>query len=261
MSKLPRYKNPPLEEVAIGCQFRHLNNWFIPHTGKLWKIFEKEFPLVQHAQPIPNESGYPPIDAICGLPIPRVWFINKDESRLIQFQTDRLHFNWRKKEVNPEYPHYAEISNSFFQYFKLLKEFVATQGLDIVQPEKFELTYINHIYPESGQTLSDVVKSLLKNLNLIFESEFLPLPKNIAWSALFDVPQLNAQLAIKLVQAKKIGSDVEFVRFDFTISATDLIKFESNFEDWFNQAHEYIVNSFAEITAEEIQVKKWERQE
>src|SRR5258707_9734421 len=96
---LPSYKNPPVDEVVCGFKFDPLSQLKVAHIGLLWERFRGEFPNVQHAAPISNDGSIL-VDETTGIPLPRVWFISKADNELIQFQPDRLYYNWRHRGDN-----------------------------------------------------------------------------------------------------------------------------------------------------------------
>jgi hypothetical protein len=85
---LPSYKNPPVNEVVCGLRFDTPEKLRIPHIGFLWDKFRADYPIIQHAPPIAIASakGEILVDQAIGMPLPRVWFINKSDDQLVQFQ-------------------------------------------------------------------------------------------------------------------------------------------------------------------------------
>ncbi|MDL1974813.1 MAG: TIGR04255 family protein [Deltaproteobacteria bacterium] len=89
---LPSYKNPPVNEVVCGLRFDTPDKLRIPHIGFLWDKFRADYPIIQHAPPIASAKGEILVDQATGMPLPRVWFINRSDDQLIQFQCDRFYF-------------------------------------------------------------------------------------------------------------------------------------------------------------------------
>lgn len=261
MSDLPSYKTPPLEEVAFGCQFMAIDSWRIPHTGKLWDLFSNEYPVVEHASTVASDGLYPPIDNVTGLPLPRVWFINPIESRLIQFQTDRFHYNWRKKEGEPIYPRYEELISKFSTYLSVLEKFISENRLGLIQPMSYELTYINHIYRDTSKSLFEQIESIFPDLNWVKKTQrFLPEPEKFAWTSSFPMPEGNGNLSIRLSQGKLLSENIDLIVLDLTAKGINPSKSLSDHKAWFNLAHEYIVKSFTDMTHEKMQTENWGRE-
>jgi uncharacterized protein (TIGR04255 family) len=139
----PSFKSPPLNEVSIGIQFEPLERLRIPHYGSLWERLRKDYPTIEHAAPIVNKDNSYNLDSNTGLPLPRVWFINQTETRLIQIQANRINFNWRIRDSADSYPRYPEIASNFFKNLDLLEKFLVDYDIGLIQPKLAELTYIN----------------------------------------------------------------------------------------------------------------------
>lgn len=124
-TRLPNYKNPPVNEVICGMRFHPTDKLLIPYTGLLWNKFRTDYPTLQQAQPIATVKGEMLIDRITGLPLPRVWFINKADDQLVQFQNDRFYFNWRKREHDyPRYHHVINNSKNIRDWYNLARQWI-----------------------------------------------------------------------------------------------------------------------------------------
>jgi len=258
-SLLPSYKNPPVEEVACGCVFEPLEQLKLPHIGLLWQQFRKDLPTVEHAPPIPTDTGDFVADRATSLPWPRTWFINDAESRLVQFQPDRLYFNWRSREEEPDYPRYGEMIDGFAKYYELLEEFIAREGLGLVKPTVCELTYINHISQNQGwNDLSDMPKVFKDFCWTPQEGRFLPAPVNISWKAVFPLPNDTGVLFAKLGQA--VRKNTPLIVLELTARGIGKETTVSGMKDWFDMAREWIVKGFADLTSDEVQKTVWGRE-
>ena len=128
---LPSYRRPPVIEVVCGLRFAPLKKLKIPHIGQFWERVRTKFPNCEHA--IPLDVGLGSLDPATGLPVPRVWLINKSDDRLIQLQRDAFLYNWRKSRRTKKYPRYRNI----------IKEFKKSLGI-------FEV-YLEGFYMIAGQ--------------------------------------------------------------------------------------------------------------
>lgn len=257
----PSYKSPPINEVVCGCQFQPLERLKLHHIGTLWEQFKGEFPTVEHLLPFPREDGGLPIDSSTGFPWPRVWFINIIEDRLIQFQPDRFYFNWRKRNEKTEYPRFEKIVGEFVHNFSVLEKFVADVGLGIIQPISWELNYINHIPVGEGwnapQDFSKVFRDFCWQQN---SERFLPHPKNLAWQAIFEIPEEKGELIAKLSHGKRKSDDTHLLILELAARGVGKDASSASRDEWFNLAHTWIVKSFADLTTTEIQEKIWKRE-
>lgn len=156
---LPSYKQPPVDEVVCGIRFEPLPQLKVPHIGLLWERFRQEYPVTQHAIPIATDTTLP-VDHATGVPLPRVWFISKADNELVQFQSDRFYYNWRRRE--DDYPRYNSIIDKFEKAKRQLDDFADELQLGTIKTVECELTYINHIPKGQGWESINDLPSLTK---------------------------------------------------------------------------------------------------
>src|SRR6266404_4193986 len=114
IAALPSFTNPPVNEVICGVTFKPLPKLLAPHLGILWSKFRTEYPTCLEAEPLlpvvetfdGGEAGAPDFSMQY---LPRVWFVSRDQSAIIQVQRDRLLHNWRKMRSTDEYPRYTVV--------------------------------------------------------------------------------------------------------------------------------------------------------
>jgi uncharacterized protein (TIGR04255 family) len=242
LKRLPSYKNPPVNEVVCGMRIRPINKLLIPHIGLLWDKFRAEYPMLQHAPPISTAKGEILIDNITKLPIPRVWFINTSGDQLIQFQNDRFYFNWRKRKS--DYPRYEYVVSNFENVFSIVKELFSEFDLGEPEPIEYELSYINHIPMDSGwktiDDLSEVFSDFIWNKQT---TRFLPTPNEVRWSAVFPFPEQNGHLSVSLKQGIRTEDELPVLVYELKA-----IGFDTVARNWFDLAHEWIVQGFTDLT-------------
>ncbi len=151
---LPRFRSPPVSEVAVGVQFEA--PWFLPvHYGAFYDRVKGEYPGVQTFPPLPpatesfsapsNQDIPEPLRTLLGpgpFPLPRVLFVSADDCSLIQVQSDRLYFNWRKRD-NADYPHYSHFRQKFAAAYGALEAIAAEQGTGLIAPSQCDVLYVN----------------------------------------------------------------------------------------------------------------------
>src|SRR5262249_46404699 len=125
------------------------------HFGWFWREYlGKEWPRAANAPPIPNESeafGDTPSWGALGLRFgiadgsetDRCQFSTATGEHLIQVQPTRFHFNWQRRERS--YPRYLAVKSMFQTYFETFQRFLADAQLGRVEPNLWEVTYVNHI--------------------------------------------------------------------------------------------------------------------
>jgi len=257
--KLPSYKKPPVNEVVSGMRFHPPNNLRIPHIGYLWEKFRKDYPQIQHAPPISSAKGQILVDKTIGIPLPRVWFINKQDDQLIQFQVNRFYFNWRRREG--KYPRYEHVIKNFEYVWKTVEKFFNEFELGKLEPEELELSYINHIPKDQGWNTIDDLSEIFSDF--IWEKRtdrFLPNPDKIAWQTEYPVQDNKGHLFVNLKQAIRTEDKVPILVLELKMKGIGESTEKEAIREWFDTAHEWIVKGFTDLTTTKIQ-KIWERED
>jgi uncharacterized protein (TIGR04255 family) len=255
---LPSYKNPPINEVFCGMQFHTPDNFHIAHIGTLWNKFRKDYPNIQHASPIASAKGEMILDYATGAPLPRIWFINKEDDQLIQFQVDRFYFNWRHKER--DYPRYKHVIEKFENVRDIINDFFVEFKLGELNPIEYELSYTNHIPKGQGWDTIDDIPSIFSDF--VWKKtngRFLPNPKKVAWQTEFSLPENNGHLIVSLKQGVRTEDKVPL--FILTLKTQGVCESPNKeaVREWFNLSHKWIVKGFTDLTTPEIQ-KFWEKE-
>jgi len=258
-NKLPSYKKPPVNEVAIGFVAANLEEFKIPHIGLLWDRYRKQYPLIEHAAPLATREGIL-VDSVTGLPLPRVWFKDDSETRILQFQSNAFYFNWRSRKEDHAYPSYETIAKEFRSNLTVFAAFLAEFKLGTLQPLECELTYINHIPKGQGwNTFGDLPNVLSDCCWLSKDGRFLSNPDKIGWQARFSLPGDNGFLRVKLSDATRKADGLPILVLELSARGLGEKKSLDHIWDWYPIAHEWIVRGFADITTLEVQNKQWER--
>ncbi len=258
---LPSYLKPPVEEVACGCQFTNLDRMKLPHFGAFWETCKKDFPTVEHVLPLVDEGVTPVCDTATGLPIPRVWFIDSTESQLIQLQSDRIYFNWRKREAAPTYPRYPMVVESFRKNYAALGKVAADMGLGPLQPTVLDLTYINVLV--RGELWNDLndLKKIFRGFDWQQDSNsFLPSPSGVVVHAEYPLPDGQGKLTVKLLHGNRRTDNAEIYSFNLSARGIGPDTSDAGMRQWFDMAREWIVRGFTDLTTSEIQESAWGRE-
>jgi len=256
---LPSYKKPPVNEVICGMRFDTPTKLRIPHIGLLWDKFRSNYPIIQHAPPIASAKGDIFIDGATGLPSPRVWFINKSDDQLVQFQADRFYFNWRRRK--DDYPRYLHVIESFEGVLTTIEKFFNDFELGEFKPIEYELTYINHIPKGQGwDTIDDLPRIFSDFVWKQTKERFLPNPVKVAWQAEIPLLEKKGNLLVNLKQAIRIEDKVPLLVLELKALGISESSSKEAIREWFDLAREWIVRGFTDLTTTEIQ-EIWEREE
>lgn len=230
----------------------------VPHIGLFWGSLREHFPNCQHAAPLSFDPTA--TDAATGLPIPRVWLINRDEDRLIQLQKDAFFYNWRRRDETKPYPRYHSIIKPFTKYISQFEAFVRENELGDLTINSFELTYINHIFQGEGWESLGEIGKLFPDCSWKGRSNrFLPIPNSIAWRTSFSLPEDKGTLTAKVDRAIRTTDQHPLLALELRATGSGAVNSLDKMEDWFNTAHEWIVRGFADLTGATIQQKIWKR--
>lgn len=152
-SNLPRYSNPPVVETVIGVQFAPLVGYSSVFAGRFWSIHlgqewakSTEAPrIMDQFERFDDKALWTPLTFTVqpGLPN-RVQFTSANEDRMIQIQDSRFILNWRKK-ADRAYPTYETLLTEFVALFRKFATFASEAGLGNIEPNGWEVTYVNHI--------------------------------------------------------------------------------------------------------------------
>lgn len=160
------FASPPLDEVILGVQFAPAPGFNSTFNGDVYNLFQPDFPSVDEHPALP-----PQVEAFGGNPSPgfqinfanvppksRLWFISLDQSHLIQFQDDRLLFNWQNRSASTPYPRHEKMSEIFGRNLNVLSDFYTKafgSGLVVTQAEA---AYVNIIPITSTNEIGNWLK-------------------------------------------------------------------------------------------------------
>ena len=256
---LPSYKKPPVNEVYCGLRYRSLEKFKIPHLGLLWDKFREQYPKIEHALPVESTPGILYVDNATNLPLPRLWFINEQDNKLVQFQVDQFYFNWRQR--GDDYPRYPQIIAGFETVIETIKRFFADHNLGELEPTGYELTYINHIPKGQGWKSAGDVGHVFKNFMWTNSGQFLGEPLNVAWNMVFQLPESKGTMVVKLNQATRKEDNTQILVLTLTVKGQpEQLSNDITLHDWYDIAHEWIVRGFTDLTTPEMNAI-WERED
>lgn len=255
----PSYARPPVDEVVCGVRFEVLQNFKLPHHGLLWTKFKSTYPKIEHVAPLALGGGLS-IDLASGAPLPRLWFVNERDDELVQFQLDQLYFNWRRRES--EYPRYKNIFPKFQSAKQQLDDLLGEIGLPPIVIVERELTYINRIVQGEGwESLTDLPKVISSFRFDKSDLKFLPPPARMAWNLRFEFPDGKGFLDVKVSQGSRRKDNRPTLVLQLSAKARSTSNEWKEQKEWFDLAHKWIVNGFADMTAAGIQKDVWGRED
>jgi uncharacterized protein (TIGR04255 family) len=267
---LPDYKRPPLVEVVLGVQFAQLQGYRTVHAGLLWEEkFRKVYPRFVEQPPLGStfevfgpqaRAAQFEITSMPGPPVPRLWFMNSEETELVQMQADRFVRNWRGE--GEHYPRYEQLREQFLTELEEVDAFCKNWDIGSIQPNQCEITYVNRLRLE-GHDLRTVPGLALKiferqGMQLGDESLGLPEPEHCNMSLRYILKNTHGQPRGRLLITVQPWPREPELRLDLTVRGAPA---KADFEavaEFLNEGRRTIVQGFTSITREEMH-KQWGR--
>jgi len=263
---LPHYDNPPVIEAVCGVLFRELSSMHAVHLGSFWQKLRDEYCQTREVAPLApvierfEGSSKPAFQFTDVPPLPRTWIMTKTENALVQIQRDRFLHNWKKVATEDKYPRYDEVIDLFKKRFSEFQDFVAEQQLGKIQPLQYEMTYINHIPKGDGwEELTDVGNVFPDFNRMPQDDRYLPCPDQLNLRTSFQLPSKQGRLHVVIRNAQKTDDSLPILLFELTARG---IPEDSSLEamwQWFDLAHEWIVNGFTDLTSSDVRKKIWKQ--
>ena len=251
-----KYQSPPIDEIVCGIRFDSIKKLRSGHIGILWQKLRPDFPDIEDhilVHPAPREDLENPDK----LPLPRVWFIHKNENDLVQLQRNRFLHNWRKRLPEDEYPGYARVIDNFEKYLSCLQAFLVEENLGSLVAQEYELTYIDLIPKGNGwENLRDLGRVFPNLLSLTRQSIFSTDIRNINWQTVLALPNDLGQLRVALRNGTRVSDNQQFLHVEFNAHSNQPYQ---PMRDWFDAAHDAVIELFSTLVSDEIQGKYWGR--
>jgi uncharacterized protein (TIGR04255 family) len=261
-----------VDEVAVGVQF--VLPGFLPtHYGRFHERIKSEFPVVQMLPPLPPqvETFSVPqgpnelvnlqtlLGAWGGVSLPRVLFVSKDDSSLIQLQHDRLYVNWRKRGQSA-YPHYDLLREQFSRIYIAFEAFIADEGLGVASPFQCDVFYVNPLPPVATGVQLSFPERVFRCWNVDIGKEWPTQTEDVAFNARYRLLDEAGQPFGRLVATMSSGAadGIEQMRFELTARGAPRALGLAGILAFHDVGHEAIVRCFAAITTPEMH-KRWGR--
>ena len=249
-----KYTNPPINEIVCGVFFEPLQELKAAHFGLLWEEFRPDFPFSEDhnlVAPVPQTDFENPDK----LPLPRVWFIHKADSEIIQVQRNRFIHNWRKRGIDNKYPGYEKVISNLEEYFSRFEKFLSKEKIGAIVPKRYELTYINHILRGEGwETFDDLPKLFPDIFSSISRIPFFDNIRGLNWVTGIGLPDDSGEMRLSIRTAQQAADNRELISIEFHALSNSPYK---PMRGWFNSTHGYIVRLFSDLVSVETQDKFW----
>jgi uncharacterized protein (TIGR04255 family) len=175
---------------------------------------------------------------------------------MIQVQTTRLHYNWQKRKG--VYPSYKEVRAEFDQTLQCFRRFVAEEGLGQINPNQWEITYIDFVPPgelwqspvEWGQVLPGLLSKESPPKGLKLENP------TAEWH--YEIVPRQGRLHINVALGKVEGVAEGGLVLQTTARGPIGEGASPDLESGLSLGHDTIIAAFLNITSDEAQ-RAWGR--
>jgi len=245
------FEKPPINEVSIGMQFPPLSSLRSEHVGLFWSRIREEFPNVTQVPPVGSVAQIPPEL----FPIPRFWFISKDDATLIQIQKGGFWFNWRLRDE--QYPRFESVFKAF-QYYREHFTFFLKEDLRLPRLEqvRYQMTYTNIFEQVPYWTGPEDTQKIVPSFAFVESGLKDAKVRDFNSTAVFQIRQdLALSISIRNGTNQITERRVLVIELDASGSFPYLETKEA--DDWYRQAHAAIIDSFTSFTSQNIQNQYW----
>jgi len=248
----PSYENPPVSEVVCGLQFDDLQGWGTANFGEFWSVIRPDYPTAEDHPPLmrtvtKGPLGFEPQFSLLP-PLRRVFFIDPTANFLMQVQSSRFLYNWRKVGDSDVYPRFDAVYGRFVAAWEKFVSFLGDAHFGAPRVEMYELTYINHIFDEGARFPRDIWDFLgfyEKSPSAITAMDASGMLMQFTWPLVGESGSLT--LDVKHGKRASDGHDVLWVELTARGGVGAEIR---DMGDWFGLAHDAIVNTFDKFTTE-----------
>ena len=270
-SNLPDFAAPPVIEVVLGVQFDSLGRLLAPHLGVIWDEFKDRYPdAEQHAPLDPvfetfGEKGprmpIPSLQLLATIPTPRVFFINKEKTQLIQVQRDRFYHNWRKIGDADTYPRFERMLEAFEDGYRKLEKVLARENLGTIVPNQCEVTYINQIPLPEGQSSFEAFEKLFGAFTNALVLDDLHSPEDARFLLRYIIRNEDGEPGGRLIVTADPAwrlDGTNIVQFALVARGKPSTPDFEGMSRFFQNGRRYIVRAFTELTSDEMH-EVWRR--
>lgn len=257
-----KFGSPPVVEVVCGAQFALSKPLRTAHLGGYWDTIRDRFPVTEDMAPVPPLLDGDDVQAVEFMTMPplrRAWFIEPAGRHLIQLQEDRFLYNWKRNDSGDEYPSFQKVVAGFNEHLAGLVRFLSSAGLGEPRFTMFEMSYVNIIQAANGLDINRPWRFLTDHLCRGDANRFLPPPEAFSWSTSYPLPDSRGRLQVVAQTASSAANGEKVVRLELIARGRPNDTGENGRAAWFEVAHEWITQGFADITSAEIQTQFWNR--
>jgi len=245
------FRQAPVSEVILGVTFKK-KVLQLEDVFTFTQIFKNAYPILELKNPLANQKleAYKHITEIENDKVGpfRVFQRTRDAKFLIQYQSNKILFNWIRRDDKDvgEYPGFKSIKEKFDN---VLKEYTSTTKDDLLTVDYYDLTYQDRIkWQDYISNLSDIDQ--LFNISLPIMN--IDVVNNLVSELTYKLPELNGYGLLELRTGMTID-EKQILRFQYTLRGHEDLK---NLDHWFEKAHKKQLAIFKDFFKPEL-LEKW----
>lgn len=268
---LPSFRKPPVVETALSVQFQALRSMSNAHLGLFWNRVRSMYPKLQDADPVEPQIErfgsaiprqlFPQLRIAASHPAARLRMSSDDGHLMLQLQNGRLVFNWRRLDGENNYPRWTQVLPRFEEALEKLNAFVEHEGLGLLKPTQWEVTYVNHLL--RGREWNDpsdwhaVLPGVIGAAASVSAGRF----ESGGCHAHFVLPNNAGRLFIEVSHAFAGAQEDADELLVVQLTARGGLDESRDVSAGLALGRESIVRSFAEITGPRVRAEVWEQEE
>lgn len=261
---LPKFRKPPVSEVAVGVQFRTPELTPV-HLGLYYQRVRTRFPVVQVLPPLaPVFELFGPAPTLSlSFPVagPRMWFITSEGTALIQLQTGRLFFNWRGGVNGGLYPHFDAVREEFLRALDELEVLAIDENLGSVSADQCEVVYVNPLPANATGVSVSEPERIFRTLSGHSGSEWSKKLEDVALNVRYRFDDADGnpfgRLTVALTSGWAADGSLGF-QLELTARGRPLGPGREGIIAFQDYAHDAIVRCFTGLTTPDMH-ERWER--
>lgn len=250
------YEKPPVVETSFGFTFPPIKGWTLYHFGLLWARLRRRYQFAEARLPM-GSVEVDEVDLKLGpdvhlesLPL-RSWFLDSLKNQLLQVQLNRFIRNWRAVEAEQKYFHYSDLKPMFQEDWAIYREFLKDESLPEPIVFKCDVTYINHFLKGREWNTAEDIASLFQRMKFELKGALVT---SVSFVAAFGNNQIRMETSPGI---RPDGTPI--VQLTLNVSGQPVSTSELGIWSKLDDCHRLLVETFAEITAEDLQKRVWKR--
>lgn len=250
------YEKPPIVETAFGFTFPPIKGWTVFHLGLFWPHLRKRYPYTEARLPMGSVEfdelnlKLGPDIQLQSFPL-RSWFIDSSKDQLLQVQVNRFIRNWRAIEAQRKYCHYSDLKPMFQEDWATYKQFLKDENLPEPNVFQCDVTYINHfVKGREWETLDDI--------GPLFQRMKIEIKGALVTSISFAATVVNHQIRVDAAPGLR-PDGTPIIQLTLNVSGKPTSTSETDIWSKLDDCHKLLVETFAEITADDLQKNIWKR--